>query len=234
MKNRTEHIFFQCSAIWYVLTVFWGFAPSFYLSRLYEDYEPLPLPLILHGIVFTLWVVLYAVQVFLIGSKRYGLHKSFGVFGLIVMVLMVPTGIFPSIYKYYAGNTTITGAGHNVLRLFCAYALFALAFIYRKKAFLHKRFILGCMVMLMSAATFRILMDFDLADSQVLYKGIQVFPALCLFAVDGVNYKKVVWVDLISVAMVFIIFFFASGFWLSSAGNWFMDALISIFVLPFL
>ncbi len=90
------------------------------------------------------------------------------------------------------------------------------------------------MVMLMSAATFRILMDFDLADSQILYKGIQVFPALMLFFFDWFKLKKIVLIDLISVAAVLGIYFFASQFWLSSSGDTFMTFLIDIFVMPFL
>ncbi len=88
--------------------------------------------------------------------------------------------------------------------------------------------------MLMSAATFRILMDLDLADSQVLYKGIQIFPAIMLFLFDLFNIKKVVLIDLISVVAVLGIYFFASYFWLSPSGEVFMTFLIDIFVIPFL
>ncbi|MGB5819685.1 MAG: hypothetical protein WBG90_09385 [Saonia sp.] len=234
MKNKSEHIFFKSSAIWYALTVFWGFAPSFYLSRFLDDFEPLPLPLVIHGIAFTIWVLLYVVQVFLIGSKKFALHKRLGIFGVLVMISMVLTGLFPVLYKYYAGFNEITHTGHNVFRLFSGYVLFVLALSYRKHSFLHKRFMLGCMVMLMSAAIFRISMNLGLGDSQVFNKGVQVFPALCLFAFDAINYKKVVWVDLISVAAVFTIFFFADHFWLSPFGETFTNWLVTIFVKPFI
>ncbi|WP_431174217.1 hypothetical protein [Flagellimonas flava] len=150
------------------------------------------------------------------------------------MILMIPTGIFPSIYKVYAGTTTIDAAGHNVFRLSSGYIIFALAFIYRKKAFLHKRFMLGGMVMLMSAAIFRISFDFSLQDSQLFNKGLQILPAIMLFIFDLVWQKKVVLVDLISVVAVLGIFFFADYFWLSIFGEAFMNVLISIFVTPFL
>ena len=233
MKTNSENNFFTATAIWYILTIFWGFAPSFYLKDFFENPEPLPTHLVIHGIVFTIWTLLYAVQVFLIRFKNIKIHQSLGIFGLVIMILMIPTGIFTSIYKFYAGTSEITGAGHNVFRLMAAYILFAFAFVYRKKPFFHKRFMLGCMVMLMSAATFRILMDLNLADSQILYKGIQIFPAIMLFVFDLAKYKKVVLIDLISVAAVFGIFFLADYFWLSSFGEVFMDLLISIFVSSF-
>ncbi|AYN66367.1 hypothetical protein D1013_02705 [Euzebyella marina] len=234
MKSKSEHIFFKVSAICYALIVFWGFAPSFYLSRFFDDFEPLPLPLILHGIVFTIWMMLYIVQVILIGSKKYTLHKRLGIFGVFVMILMIPTGLFPVLYKYEAGLNDITLTGHNVFRLFSGYALFVLAVWHRKNSFFHKRLMLGCMVMLMSAAIFRISMDLGLGSSQIFNKGIQVLPAICLLILDMVNYKRVVCVDLISVVAVFAIFFLADYFWLMPFGEVFANFLLSIFVEPFI
>lgn len=147
---------------------------------------------------------------------------------------MIPTGMFPSIYKAFAGSTTIDGAGHNVFRLSIGYIMFAIAFIYRKKTFFHKRFMLGGMVMMMGAAVFRISFDLNVQDSQLFNKGIQMLPAIILFVFDLVRYKKVVFVDLISVFAVLGIFFFADYFWLSNYGEAFMNVLISIFVKPFL
>ena len=234
MGSKAEHNFFTATAIWYLLTVFWGFAPSFYLSKYFENPDPLPIHLVIHGIVFTIWVLLYAVQVFLIRYKNFRVHRSLGIFGLFILILMIPTGIFRSIYKVYAGTTTIDGAGHNVLRLFSGYILFSFAFFYRKKVFLHKRLMLGGMVMLMSAAIFRMSFDLNMQTSQLFNKGLQVLPAITLFVFDLVRYKKAVFIDLISVIAVFGIFYFADYFWLSNFGEAFMNVLISIFITPFL
>lgn len=233
MRMPSERQFFLLSALWYLIVVFWGFAPSFYLSRFYIDSESLPLHLIIHGVAFTIWTILYAVQVVLIRTNRFEIHKILGVFGLVVMLVMIPTGIFPSIYKVYAGTTSVDSAGHNVFRLGTGYVLFGLAYFYRKKSFYHKRLMLGCMVMLMSAAIFRISFDFNMQSSQIFNKGFQVLPAVMLFLFDYLKFKKFVWVDLISVLAVLAIFFFADYFWLSSFGDTFMDFLITIFVKPF-
>ncbi|WP_420322194.1 hypothetical protein [Flagellimonas sp.] len=174
------------------------------------------------------------VQVFLIRCKNFRVHQALGIFGLCILILMIPTGIFPSIYKVYAATTTIDAAGHNVFRLTSGYILIALAFINRKKAFLHKRLMLGGMVMLMSAAIFRISFDLNMQNSQLFNKGLQVLPAVVLFTFDLARYKKVVLVDLISVVAVFCIYFFADYFWLSNFGEILMNFLISIFVKPFL
>jgi len=232
-KAHPDRYFFTATAIWYVLTVFWGFAPSFYLSSFVDDPNELPVHLIVHGFVFTAWVLLYLVQTLLVATRRVHLHRSLGVLGLFLMLGMIPTGIFPSIYKVYANTSSIDGGGHNVFRLMCGYIFFALAFYYRKRPFLHKRFMLACMVMLMSAAIFRLSFDLGLESSQVFNKGMQVFPAVALFVYDLVRQRRVVWVDLFPVATVFAIFFLADYFWLAPAGKWFMDVLIWVFVLPF-
>lgn len=233
MGARAEHNFFTATGIWYLLTVFWGFAPSFYLSNYFENPEPLPKHLVIHGIVFTIWTLLYAVQVFLIRYKNFRLHQMLGIFGLFLMILMIPTGIFPSIYKVYAGTTTIDSAGHNVFRLSSAYLLIAFAITRRKKAFLHKRLMLGGMVMLMSAAIFRISFDLNMQASQLFNKGLQVLPAVLLFLFDLVRFKRVVYIDLISVVLVLGIYFFADYFWLSNFGESLMSFLIHIFITPF-
>lgn len=236
MKNvhRSEHLFFQATAIWYAVTIFWAFAPSFYLIKLVEDADPVPTHLIIHGIVFTIWISLYILQVFLIRSSNYHLHKTLGIFGLIVMIAMVPTGMFPVVYKFYTGSTGITGGGHNVFRFLFCYFFFALAFYHRKNAFLHKRYMLASMVMLMGAAIFRIGMDLGLADSQLFYKGMQILPAIALFIFDLVKYRKAILIDLVSVAAVFGIFFLANYFWLSAIGERTMEVLIYVFVEPFI
>lgn len=232
--SKSEHRFFQITAIWYAVTIFWAFAPSFYLVKLSEDSDPVPTHLIVHGTVFTLWILLFVIQVFLIRSKNYQLHKILGIFGLIVMIAMVPTGLFPVVYKVHSGGTDITGGGHNVFRFFFCYLFFAFAFYNRKKAFLHKRYMLACMVMLMGAAIFRMSMDLGLVSSQIFNKGLQILPAVALFFFDLKVYRKPVLVDLVSVLAVFGIFFFADYFWLSSIGAKIMDVLTTIFVKPFL
>lgn len=234
MKASSENRYFIFSAIWFILIVFWGFAPSFYLSKYFDNPEPLPLHLIIHGISFTLWVVLYAVQVFLIRYRSYKTHMTLGILGIAIMAAMIPTGFFPVVYKAYVGTTTVDAAGHNVFRLASAYTLFGFAYAYRKKAFLHKRLMLGCMVMLTSAAIFRVSFDFGLEESQLFNKGVLIFPAVVLFLFDLVKLKKAVWVDLISAILTLGIFFFADYFWLSSIGASFMDILATIFVEPFL
>lgn len=233
-KLHYDRYFFTASGIWYVIIVFLGFAPSYYLVSFFEDFDTPTFHLQLHGIAFTLWVLLYLVQTILIAKRNLKLHMSLGLLGLLVMLSMIPTGMFPVVYKVHADMIPIDAGGHNVLRLLFGYIFFFIAFYYRKNAFVHKRFMLSCMVMLMSAAIFRISFIFYLEDSQIFNKGLQILPAVALFLYDLKVNKRPVWIDLVSVAAVFGIFFLADYFWLSTVGNATMQILISVFVKPFL
>jgi MFS family permease len=82
---RSERAFFLAMMGAIFLLVVWGFAPSFYL-RGWMTPPPTHIDrpgwmgwmFIAHGLLFTLWLALFAVQTLLIGSKRLPLHKRIG------------------------------------------------------------------------------------------------------------------------------------------------------------
>jgi hypothetical protein len=82
---RSERGFFLSMMGAIFVLVLWGFAPSFYL-RSWMTPPPTHIDqpgwmgwaFIAHGILFTLWLLLFAVQTVLIGSKQLPLHKSIG------------------------------------------------------------------------------------------------------------------------------------------------------------
>ena len=58
ISKRRERLFYTGMAVAFMITVFAGFAPTYFL-RPYFDARPL-LPLLhLHGFVFTSWIVLF-------------------------------------------------------------------------------------------------------------------------------------------------------------------------------
>ena len=81
---RSEQLFYLVMAAAILVTIFAGFAPSFYLRGAVAPYAPMlqlsPLVL-LHGLLFTGWVTLFAVQAGLISAGRTDLHRKLGVLG---------------------------------------------------------------------------------------------------------------------------------------------------------
>lgn len=99
---RSERAFFLSMMVAILALVVWGFAPSFYLRTVMSPPAThidrpgwMGWMFIAHGLLFTLWLLLFAVQTVLIGSKRLPLHKSIGrsvyplYFAIVVMGLFV-------------------------------------------------------------------------------------------------------------------------------------------------
>ena len=82
---RSERAFFLSMMAAIFILVVWGFAPSFYM-RGWMNPPPSHIDrsdwmgwfFIVHGLLFTLWLVLFAVQTVLIGRKQLPLHKRIG------------------------------------------------------------------------------------------------------------------------------------------------------------
>ena len=78
-----------------------GFTPSFYLRGVVPPYEPfLPLtPLvILHGSLFSAWILFFLSQVSLVSAGRLDLHRRLGVVGALLAGAMIFVGILTGLY----------------------------------------------------------------------------------------------------------------------------------------
>ena len=110
---RSERTFFLSMMAAIFLLVVWGFAPSFYLRSVVTPPpthidQPgwLGWTFIAHGSLFTLWLLLFATQTVLIGSKQLRLHKAIGrsvtplYFAIVAMGLFV--GYLGARYGFHA------------------------------------------------------------------------------------------------------------------------------------
>src|SRR5687768_9901467 len=91
INKRNERLFYTGMAVAFVITVFAGFARTYYLRPYFTDGSLIPL-LHLHGLVFTLWLLLLLTQTALIAAKRTGIHRRLGIAGAVLAVLMVVVG----------------------------------------------------------------------------------------------------------------------------------------------
>lgn len=90
MTRRSR--FFLIAATLMSLIVFAGFMPSFFLRFHYRD-QPLPVYLFVHGIVMTLWQLLFVAQIALVASGRTDLHRRLGPVGAVLAVAVVVVGV---------------------------------------------------------------------------------------------------------------------------------------------
>src|SRR3984885_7427375 len=91
-KYRHDHLFFSGLAILFLVSVFIGFARSYYLAGLFK--APLPNMLLhVHGAVFSLWVLLLITQTSLVAAKRVDVHRRLGLLGFGLACVMVVSGV---------------------------------------------------------------------------------------------------------------------------------------------
>lgn len=95
--NRiAERIFYSFMAILLCVCVFIGFAPTYFEAGLPNP--PLPSPILhIHGAVFTLWMLLFVVQVALISARRVHWHRSFGTVAFSLPPIMIVLGVIAAI-----------------------------------------------------------------------------------------------------------------------------------------
>ncbi len=97
LKNpaTSERRFYSGMAIAMLLAVFYGFSHSFYLKPLYPNWPATHNPwAYVHGVVFTLWILLFLLQTSLIATDNRAIHRKTGAFGALLATSMVILGIY--------------------------------------------------------------------------------------------------------------------------------------------
>jgi hypothetical protein len=90
-ERSSDHRFFTGMALAAALTVFIGFARTYYLRSVFDG-PAVPTPLVhLHGVVFTAWILVFVAQTSLVAAGRTDLHRRLGLIaaGLVVVLLAV-------------------------------------------------------------------------------------------------------------------------------------------------
>lgn len=91
-KSRIDDWFLSGMAVVSLIAVFVGFARTYFLAGLF--WAPLPNRLLhIHGAVFTLWMALFVTQIGLVAARRLPLHRSIGLFGFSLAVVMIVLGV---------------------------------------------------------------------------------------------------------------------------------------------
>ena len=157
--SRRDDLFFGAMGMILALLVFLGFAPTFFLAAHYAG-PPLSALRIVHGTLFTSWIVLYNVQVLLIASDRVRTHRALGVAGAVMAAVMVPLGIVMAITAVREGHAPpgIPPLSFLAIPLFdmVVFApLVASGIYFRRRRDTHKRLMLLATVSLVAAAVAR-------------------------------------------------------------------------------
>jgi hypothetical protein len=180
-RARADRIFFSALALTCAVTILGGFTPTFYLREtLSPAAAPLRATVVIHGAVFTTWVVLFAVQTALISARRRELHRRLGLAGVVVVAAMVAVGIpliaaFEHSHSVEPARTLAVHLLGNVapLTLFVGFAIAGIA--WRHQPDVHKRLMLFATLALQPAGFSRFIGYLGISQDV----NIPVFMVLC-------------------------------------------------------
>jgi len=93
-RQSAERRFYSRMALFLILLVFLGFAPSFYLRGIVPSYPrpnpTLPLSVLVHGGLFTLWMLLVVAQTQLVAAGRRDTHMKLGTLTVLIAIALIP------------------------------------------------------------------------------------------------------------------------------------------------
>lgn len=149
--------FYVAMAVISAAIVFAGFSRTFYFNSTFARRD-LTWLMILHGIIFSSWLVLLIAQTSLVAANRTDIHRRLGVVGAILAALMVTVGFTLAIHAAKYGFLT---PGLPPPLIFFVVPFFDIivfsilvgaALYYRKKPDTHKRLMLVATISILPPA----------------------------------------------------------------------------------
>ena len=161
LKIGAKRYFFVAMAALVILTVFAGFAPSFYLRSAFHPDHELSILLHIHGLIFSTWIILFLVQALLIARGSRRLHQRLGwlAAGVAVAMLMLVAGA--TVEQMRRGSPleeVATALSLNSIGAVMFGVPFVFAVYFRKRPDWHKRLMLCATLGLLGAPILRLIL----------------------------------------------------------------------------
>ncbi|HEX4973970.1 MAG TPA: hypothetical protein VFV69_23210 [Steroidobacteraceae bacterium] len=148
-SNLTERLFFAGMALAMIVTVFVGFAPTYYVTR--SAARPLTPLLHAHGALATAWMLLFLAQTALVAAHRVHIHRRLGLAGVIVATALAIFTMAASIVS--RGFTPRLTFSAGAVLMFGIYVV--AGFLQRREPAGHKRLMLLATIALLPPAISR-------------------------------------------------------------------------------
>jgi len=194
-RRRRERWFYLGMSIAVVVTVFAGFAPTYYLR---PHFTPSPLmPLLhLHGFIFTSWIALFTIQTTLVAAHRTDIHRRLGIAGGVIAVFMVLVGVSTAVIRASQGATPPGGPSPLVFLvvplgdMLVFPLLVGAGFYFRRRPDVHKRLMMLATISILAAAVARLPFAFLQAGPIAFFGVTDVFVVVCVLY-DLVTLKRI-------------------------------------------
>jgi uncharacterized membrane protein YozB (DUF420 family) len=158
-----RRFFFVTMASAVILTVFAGFAPTFYLRGSFAQDRPMSLLLHVHRIVFSAWVTVFLVQTLLIARGSRRLHRRLGWVAVGIaatMIILVVAAMIEQLRRVGGFPPPPLALALSAFDIVVFAILVGAAIYYRKKPDWHKRFMLSATILLLGAPMFRFVIHY--------------------------------------------------------------------------
>ena len=192
-----------------LLTVLVGFAPTFFVRPVFTAAR-IPLSLYVHGAIITAWFCWLVLQTSLIAHHRLALHRSLGVAGAVLAVVVVASGLHTSLgfvprihaegidialrpfgadSNHPESNPLIVGiVSGNYSAVLVFTVLVSLALFFRRRSDVHGRLMLLASISLIGPAALRISLWFGGSSVPVRVRvGLFIFALLAAMIVHDVR-----------------------------------------------
>jgi hypothetical protein len=205
--SRTRQAYFAI-ALLVAAIVAWGFWKTYYSQALARG--DLPAIVHVHAVVFSIWVLVLVAQAAVVVAGNIRLHKRLGAAAMLYGALVFSVGLLVSVgapvVRVRSGFYPLEVGGivalYNLTDMLLFGAFLALAFAYRGRPELHKRWIIAASAALCGAALGRVV-----PGSSPQYLLLWLSPLLALVAIDVAKRQRVHWIPVVSIALLVVAFF---------------------------
>ena len=188
--------------------VAWGFWGTYYSQPLAR--ADLPAIVHVHAAVFSIWVLVLLAQAAVVVAGNVRLHRQIGTAGMIYGAAVFSVGLLVSVgapvlrvrAAFYPLEVGGVIALYNLTDMLLFGAFLALAFAYRDRPELHKRWIIAATAALCGAALGRVV-----PGGTPQYLLLWLSPLLAMIGVDLVARRRVHWIPVVSGALLVVAFF---------------------------
>jgi hypothetical protein len=190
--------FFVIMASAVVVTVFAGFARTFYLRGFYTQTRPMSVLLHVHGVVFSAWIIVFLVQTLLIAHGSRRLHQRLGWIAVgiaTVMVVLVVAAVTEQLRRVHGFPPPPLALALSAFDIVVFASFVGAAVYFRKRPDWHKRLMLSATIVLLGAPMFRVVLHYfeisDMGDAGILSALlVDAFFVPC-FAYDLVTRRRI-------------------------------------------
>ena len=195
--RRADRRLYLVIAVAFALIVLIGFGPTYYLKFAFDSPAIKTNLVHLHGFIMTVWVAFFAVQVWLIRSKRHRVHMSLGMIGTALAAVILVVGFFTAAAAAKFGSSSTPPLFPAMafmivpmtdLVMFAG--LFGAAIVYRKVPASHKRLMLLTAINFLPPALARIQLAPIQAAGPFFFFGLPAILTIALIAIDAGNTGK--------------------------------------------